>query len=179
MKRLDINFVQRGASDWRRSITPTGTLALLAALILSVHVSREHLAAQAQVQNLQERIAPRQRPNQSARINSRSNPVPEREIKQALSVRDRLVVPWDTLFGSLEGFQNDDIILLNLEPSAVNGEVRLSGEARNFPALLTYLDELNASRGLRDSVLVTHELRDDQPEQPIRFEIVSRWRRMQ
>lgn len=100
-------------------------------------------------------------------------PEMETQAREEKIIRLAIDRDWEQLFGVLERAQNNDIALLTLQPDAKRGNVVLTGEARNMPALITYQRKLNDS--LRDVVLTTHEVQQQNPQQPVRFTISAHW----
>lgn len=89
----------------------------------------------------------------------------------------RLSVPWNALYRSLEDSADDSVSLLSVLPNAEKGEVRLSGEARDFDALGSYLRRLNDSGSFADARLLGHQVRQSDAQKPVVFSIAAQWRR--
>lgn len=100
---------------------------------------------------------------------------PEMEMKaqQEQQITKALNLNWEQLFAALEVSQTNDISLLSLQPDPRRGLVMLNGEARNMAAVITYQRKLTAN--LHDVVLTTHEVQQQNPQQPVRFSISARW----
>lgn len=106
-------------------------------------------------------------------------PLPEalqREFDAARQVLQELALPWVPLFQSIEGAINADTALLAIEPDAQKRVVRISGEARDFPAVLGYMERLGTQPVLAGVHLVTHQMRDDIAERPVQFTLLASWR---
>jgi Tfp pilus assembly protein PilN len=97
------------------------------------------------------------------------------ERDRAGRLSQRLAVRWDQLFGILETTAEQPIALLSLEPDADKQELVLTGEARNFAALMAYYQFLQQQRILRDVVLQTHQVNRQDRDKPVRFRIVAEW----
>jgi hypothetical protein len=54
--------------------------------------------------------------------------------------------------------------------------VRITGESRDLPMVLAYLDRLQTSALLRYPMLDTHEIKADDPQHPVRFALTAEWR---
>ena len=73
--------------------------------------------------------------------------------------------------------QRADYSLLEaLQPDPQDGTVRLSGEARSLPAVLGYLELLQQQPVLSQVRLESHETMVQEPQRPVRFVAVTRWR---
>lgn len=97
------------------------------------------------------------------------------ELRFANRVIDKLDMPWDALFGTVEAAGGDDAILLGIEPDAERRDVRLMGEAKDTEAMLAYLRELRRAPALRNAHLTGHQVNAQDPQRPVRFTIEAHW----
>jgi len=97
------------------------------------------------------------------------------ERDRAGRLAQRLAVRWDQLFGVLETTAEQPIALLALEPDADKQELVVTGEARDFAALMAYYQSLQQQRIFRDVVLQTHQVNRQDRDKPVRFRIVAEW----
>ena len=86
-----------------------------------------------------------------------------------------LNLPWKELFDAVESYRKDDIAVLAMEPDAQKGLVRISGEAKSLDSLVVYLAYLQKIPLLRDIELVNHQIREQDPQQPVRFMLQATW----
>ena len=100
----------------------------------------------------------------------------EGETKAAEAVVRRLAAPWAALIGALEQASTRDVALLQLQPDADRRQLQLTAEARDTEAMFAYLENLEASHGLSEVHLVSHEVRTDGPQRPIRFSLQADFR---
>ena len=98
----------------------------------------------------------------------------EREPDAAAEIARQRAVPWQRLFSVVESAGAEDVALLVLQPDP-RGEVRLEAEARDWQAMLDYLQRLSQSGFLARVHLVQHEIRSEQGAQPVRFAVLARW----
>lgn len=98
------------------------------------------------------------------------------EVKQANQVVRQLDLPWNSLFKAVETSGGQSIALLSLEPDLQKGTVKISGEARDFDALLTYVRELSKREVFGSVVLQQHQIQQDIAEKPVRFSLVAHWK---
>jgi hypothetical protein len=103
-----------------------------------------------------------------------------RELDDARQILTQLALPWEPLFGAIEAALTPHTALLSIEPDATKGVVRISGEARDYPAVLVLMRRLDkpvAGQGvvLSRVHLLNHDVRDDVPERPVRFTLSARW----
>ena len=98
------------------------------------------------------------------------------ELQRAREILLALTLPWGDLFASAESSGTPDVALLSIESDTDKRRVRISGEAKNFEAMLGYLRYLEARPTLVDVYLQSHELQKQDPQQPMRFVLNAEWR---
>lgn len=164
MKPLDLDLVAR------RRIRPVVWLMLLGGTVLCAD-------AALRMAELNETIAsagspaPRVRGSAAARL----DPTLAREWRSAEQAVQRLALPWDELFGRVEAAAYERVALLAIEPDVNKRELSITGEAPDYLAVLTYVARLGEPGMLTDVHLVRHEVRQDEPRQPLRFTVAARW----
>jgi hypothetical protein len=90
-----------------------------------------------------------------------------------------LATPWTLLLAELEQASKDsqgEVALLGVEPDHGKHNVRVSAEARTMKLALAYVERLQASRSLSYPMLDRHEIRADDAQHPVRFELTGEWR---
>jgi Tfp pilus assembly protein PilN len=97
------------------------------------------------------------------------------EWTRAAKVARELAVPWAPLFAILEGAAGQPIALLSLDPDGNRRELVLTGEARNFAALLDYYRYLQQQSMLNSVALQTHQVSRQDRDKPVRFRITAHW----
>jgi Tfp pilus assembly protein PilN len=98
------------------------------------------------------------------------------QVEAAAKAVARLAIPWGELYRCLEENADQDVSLLSVQPNPDKGELRLSGEARNFAALRSYLQRLGESGTLTEVRLLNHEPRESDAQKPVVFSLVAVWR---
>jgi hypothetical protein len=68
------------------------------------------------------------------------------------------------------------VALLGVEPDHSKHNVRVSAEARTLALALAYVQRLQSSRSLEYPMLDRHEIRADDAQHPVRFELTGAWR---
>jgi hypothetical protein len=165
MKRLEINFVGRGArSPW------TGRVVLAVALAACVDVAMSYRDLRASLELNQAKIAQAQPRSAPARK------VGPEEVAAARETVDRLAMPWDRLFGALESAASDQIALLGIEPDPKAGTVVISGDSKDYLAALTYVLDLSRGDGLHGVQLVRHEVKANDPQATVSFAVSAAWK---
>lgn len=96
---------------------------------------------------------------------------------RAAKVAQELSVPWPRLFAVLEGAAKQPVALLSLELDGARHDLVLTGEARNFAALLDYYRYLQQQSMLDKVALQTHQVNRQDSDKPVRFRITAQWER--
>ncbi len=97
------------------------------------------------------------------------------EIRHANEVLGQLTLPWDKLFRAVEWSSGKDVALLTIEPDAEKREVKITGEAKDIPALLSYIRQLAAQEPFNSVYLERHQVQEKAPLKPVRFSLVAGW----
>lgn len=164
MKRLDIDFSGRR----RRSPWPGAVLmALAAALCLDTAMSYRETRDLAHASE-----------TRLAQARPRSAAAPKVAQEEAALVRetlDRLATPWDRLFGALEAAASEQVALLGIEPDTKAGTVTISGDSKDYLAVLSYVLNLSQSGTLNRVQLVSHEVKANDPQKPVSFAVSAGW----
>ena len=98
------------------------------------------------------------------------------EMKSAQAAVRQLSLPWAQLIDSLEQASMKDVALLNIQPDAQARVLRVTAEARREELMLQYLRRLGATGNFAEVHLVSHQVREDDPQRPIQFSVQARFR---
>lgn len=166
MRRLDLNFAAP------RPRWPLWAL-LAVAVLLAADAANSFFALRGELTELS-------RPPDLRRVRpAAESGLPEstqRELDSAQRILQELVLPWGQLFRGVESAIGNQAALLSVEPDASRGLVRITGEARNYPALIELMKRLESLQVLERVHLVSHEVREDLPQRPYHFALVGYWR---
>lgn len=148
-------------------------VALLAAALLAagmlVERFREVRLETARIEAGQGLLGADKRP---ARATSRERL--DEEVKNAEAVLRQLALPWSGIIETLEAAATDDVALLQLQPDALQRQLRLAAEARNSEAMLEYVRRLAATGALTDVYVASHQVQVDDPQRPVQFTVQAR-----
>lgn len=114
-------------------------------------------------------------PRQSARDSQRETKEMEQRLQNAQLVLGQLSVPWEKLFRALEAVMEDDVGLLGLNPDAAKKQIKLSAEAKNLEAMLSFHRKLAENPAFTDVSLAEHDVLQQDPQQPVRFGVTATW----
>lgn len=101
-----------------------------------------------------------------------------RESAMSARTAQELATPWTQLLAELEGASKDNagqVAVLSVEPDHAKHKVHLKGEAQNLELTIAYVERLQHAGSLRYPMLDSHELRSDDPQHPVRFELTADW----
>lgn len=105
-----------------------------------------------------------------------AKPVTDDKLSRAArQLAKELATPWESLMGALERGQTADVALLLIEPSANDRSVKLSLEARNARAMLSYLEQLEADPRLGGVMLLSHQAGTEGARTAVRFQLRAFW----
>jgi Tfp pilus assembly protein PilN len=147
-------------------------LSVFAVAVLQVGKARYEQTQEAQ--QLADLQGLRTAPSPRSLTNARSDPT---ELAQAQLVRQtsqRLSTPWADLLAALESAPSN-VALLVVEPSAAKRSVSLTAEAAQPTDMLAYLKALQGDARFADVVLVSHQVQQQAPGNPVRFQLRARW----
>jgi hypothetical protein len=89
-----------------------------------------------------------------------------------------LVTPWSQLLAELELASSDksgDVAVLSIEPDHAKHRVRVTAEARTLELALAYVQRLRKSAALHYPMLDSHEIKSDDKDHPVRFQLSADW----
>jgi hypothetical protein len=98
------------------------------------------------------------------------------EIQHANDLLQQISLPWEKLFQAVESSAGMDVTLLGLEPDMDKHVVKITGEARNFYVMLSYLQRLEERKEFSSVYLQNHRVRQQDPDKPVRFAVLATWR---
>ena len=116
------------------------------------------------------------RPAQEASASAPAGALSKEEFGAAQDTILRLSMPWDNVFRALEAARSDDVALLSIEPDAGSGSLSITGEARSYPAALTYVAWLAHEKTLKNVRLARHEIDRNDARQRVSFTISADWK---
>jgi hypothetical protein len=93
----------------------------------------------------------------------------DEQVKEVENVMRQLTLPWSQLIETVESAGSKDVAILQLQPEAQQRVLRITGEARSQEAMVDYLKRLAEARGFAYVHLVSHQVQQDDPQQPVQF----------
>lgn len=180
MRKVRIDFAP---PSLRRTLfqAPRGAWALLPAIValgFSVFTTAidyrrqadavERLRAQAQARTAQSALKPVAAPQRA--------PVPEAQAGAVNAAVLQLNLPWRGLHDAIQAATPAGIALLALEPDAKKSSVRITAEAKSSDDMIAYVARLQDVDWFSAVLLARHEINEQDPNRPIRFQVDAQWR---
>jgi Tfp pilus assembly protein PilN len=88
----------------------------------------------------------------------------------------QLNLPWRALHDAVKAATPPSVALLALEPDAKRRTLRITAEARGSDEMLAYVERLQRQDWFADVALTRHEINQQDPNRPIRFQLDAQWR---
>jgi Tfp pilus assembly protein PilN len=103
-------------------------------------------------------------------------PVPEAQAAAVNAAVLQLNLPWRALHDALQAGTPPNIALLALEPDAKKSSLRITAEAKASDDMIAYVEQLQKADWFTTVTLARHEINEQDPNRPIRFQIDALWR---
>jgi hypothetical protein len=167
--RISLDFVSQ-----RRPLTLAGALLLVLG-------AGAVAAAYLEYRSIEDRRAGLELKLQALTQHSHRDPAQEQRsaalTEEASRIADELGTPWTAQLAELETASRDsaEIALLSVEPDHAKHHLRITGESRDLPRVLAYVQRLQSSSLLRYPMLESHDLKTDDPQHPMRFAMTAEW----
>lgn len=154
-------------------------LALFAAgLLLAADAWHEAAALREQLTDAELRLAQverrAERGEQKRRDNRPENLFSGEDSKSIQNAVAAIRRDWEGLYRAIDQAAGKDVALLAVRPDSAGKAVQISGEARNLAAALAFVDALRQGP-LGQAVLQSHQIKQNDPERPVVFEIAATW----
>jgi len=151
-------------------------LLLAIALAFAADIARSYVKARFEVDARTARLARLSSANTARESAGASRPLSQEEFAAAQDTILRLSMPWDNVFRALEAARSDDVALLSIEPDAGSGSLSITGEAKSYPAALSYVAWLAHEKTLKNVRLARHEIVKGDPRRPLAFTLAADWK---
>jgi hypothetical protein len=180
MRKVHIDFAPPSlARTWHRA--PRGTWSLL---VVALGLAGPLASSVAQYRSLQRVGAERtaQVAQAKARAVARApaaapaRTVPPAQAGAVNASVQQLNLPWRGLHDAVQAATPATIALLALEPDAKRSSVRITAEAKNSDDMIAYVEALQHIEWFSTVLLARHEINEQDPNRPIRFQVDAQWR---
>lgn len=106
-------------------------------------------------------------------------PVPDAQAAAVNAAVLQLNLPWRALHDAVQAGTPASVALLALEPDARRHSVRITAEAKSSDDMIAYVEQLQKQEWFSTVVLARHEINEQDPNRPIRFQLDAQWRAAQ
>jgi Tfp pilus assembly protein PilN len=103
-------------------------------------------------------------------------PVPEAQAAAVNAAVLQLNLPWRALHDAVQAGTPASIALLAMEPDAKKSSVRITAEAKSSDDMIAYVEQLQKGEWFSAVLLTRHEVNEQDPNRPIRFQLDAQWR---
>jgi Tfp pilus assembly protein PilN len=178
MKKVRIDFAPPGLV---RSVfrTPRAAWVMLSAVVvLATALAFMNIAVgkrQSEISQLQAQSQARTVAPVAAPIVARPA-VPEAQAAAVNAAVLQLNLPWRALHDAVQAGTPSNIALLALEPDARKSLLRITAEAKTSDDMIAYVEQLQKSEWFGGVLLSRHEINEQDPNRPIRFQLDAQWR---
>jgi Tfp pilus assembly protein PilN len=119
--------------------------------------------------------ARRDAPAASAAKPASTDPKELARTRAVRKVSQSLMTPWGDLLESLESVPVPSVAVLSIEPSVSKRSIRIVAEAKTAQDMLAYLSALQREPRLSSVVLASHQVQQQAPGAPVRFQVNGTW----
>ena len=91
----------------------------------------------------------------------------------------QLNLPWRDAFDAIEAATPKSIALLALDPDAAREIMRGVAEAKSSDDMIAYIEQLKKQEFFDVVLLSKHEINEQDPNKPLRFQFEAHWKRSQ
>ncbi|WP_322401443.1 PilN domain-containing protein [Massilia luteola] len=183
MKKVRIDFAPPSlARTWYRA--PRGTWSLLVAACalagpLASTVAQYRALQRAEAQRTAQVAEARARAVARAPVAAPMRTVPPAQAGAVNASVQQLNLPWRGLHDAVQAATPANIALLALEPDAKKSTVRITAEAKSSDDMIAYVEQLERIEWFTTVLLARHEINEQDPNRPIRFQVDAQWRAAQ
>jgi len=102
--------------------------------------------------------------------------IPEARALMVNAAIQQLNLPWSDLFDAIEAATPANIALMSIEPDAKKQLIKGSAEALSSDDMIAYIEQLKKQPLFVHVVLIKHEVNQQDPYKPFRFEFSAQWK---
>lgn len=168
--RLDLDFV-RATPFW----TWLGGIFLVAGCALAISIWGAYQSLQTKQSDVRSQLLQYGQQKRVETVVMASVQIAPEQLHLMHQALSELALPWNNLFSALEQSSMNDVALFSLQPDSKKQQIIITGEAKNYPSILVYIDRLAKQPNLSEVYLQKHAVNDADKDKPVRFSIVAHW----
>ena len=178
MKKVNIDFAPRGVRRATLRAPRHAWVLALPAFVLAIStIAPTTQYRKAQAENAQRQAVVEQKARAAlpppAPVRA---PIPEAQASAVNAAVMQLNLPWRGLHDAIQAATPANVALLALEPDAKKSSVRITAEAKSSDDMIGYVAQLKEVDWFDAVALVRHEINEQDPNRPIRFQVDARWK---
>jgi Tfp pilus assembly protein PilN len=174
---IHINFARRsfrsmlaGTPLWMLGLALLGLMLIVFAIISAASISDKQ---QLLVETLQRNVKKQEDGRHTV---SKPVVIPEGRALAINAAVLQLNLPWSDVFDAIEEATPANIALVSIEPDAKKQLVKGTAEALNSDDMIAYIERLKKVALFVNVELIKHEVSEQDPYKPMRFEFAAQWK---
>ena len=179
MRPMRIDFAAPG---WRRALLRAhpvmlaagalGIVLLLAGAGLGMQAAKQQAARDQVLRSQQRKLAaavraPERKPESA---------IPEAQAAAVNAAILQLNLPWRQLQDAIAAANSPAVALLALDPDPRKQTLKITAETRSSDDMVGYIEQLKQQEFFSGAALLRHEINDQDPNRPLRFQVEVQWR---
>ncbi|WP_153133370.1 hypothetical protein [Dechloromonas hortensis] len=171
MRDLGLDFQPRRAGLLPLVLLLAGALLAADAWLDAHRLSQQQEEIEAQLRQAQRRADRLARDGKTA-DGPALNAEQDKALRQAAAA---IAIDWEALYRHIDQATQEDVALLAIVPNAAGKSLQITGEARNLPATLAFVEALRRPP-LAQATLLSHKIKTEDGQRPVVFEISATWK---
>jgi Tfp pilus assembly protein PilN len=179
MKAMRIDFAQAGWRAMLHRVHPGVLVGAAAGVLLCAAAAVLTMQAMQQRAEREERLRLQQQKQAAAlRAPARlpETAIPEAQAAAVNAAILQLNLPWRDLQDAVASATPQGIALLALDPEPRKRLLKITAEARSSDEMVAYIEQLKQQEFFVGAALVRHEINEQDPNRPLRFQVEAQWR---
>jgi Tfp pilus assembly protein PilN len=111
----------------------------------------------------------------SLKVNSKEYIKTRDEVVAVNAAISEIVMPWTSVFKTLEATDSPDVKLMSVEPNIKKQALRMNAVAMDVDSMMRYVDDLSQQKMLKSVALVTQQSADINGQPAVHFVVEARW----
>lgn len=178
MKTIHIDFAPRSISrtilrtsflSW--AVIAIGCIVCVSTIFSMRLIKQEQSTIQLKLRKLETQLSD-QTKHQSAK---KEIAIPQAQAIAINTAVAQLNLPWADVFDAIESATSPAVALLSMEPDAKKHLFKIVAETKNSENMIAYIEQLKRQKFFIDVTLSKHEIMEQDPNKPIRFQFSVQW----
>jgi len=125
---------------------------------------------------LEERLAAAEKAAAEEKARRIAAEKPAAAVQRFEALDRRLATPWGMILTAIDQAVADHVVLLSVEPDAEKGRIQIGAEGKTAEAMTSFVSALANNAAFSSAVLVSHQVRAEDQDKPLRFTVAVQWR---